>query len=188
MANVGIPEAPATGRNYARRGSDQSWVAVPNIGVVDGSNAQPGEVGEYISTPGTITNNFPAIVLPTSINADFRQLTTFTVPAGDWTVGAEVDGWSNDATTSVGLDFYLGRTVTSGNIVDAPVGQEGAWYITTFTPNAGASGWWLASSMGPIRINTASPVQLSCYLMAGISALPVINITSDCFIWARRTR
>jgi hypothetical protein len=50
---------------------------VPLIGVTDGSNAQPGQVGEFISNQLSV--NIPAAI-------QTIQVTALTIPAGDWDV------------------------------------------------------------------------------------------------------
>jgi hypothetical protein len=54
---------------------------VPLVGVTDGSNAQPGQVGEFLSNRQTV--NIPAV---TGTNNQF--LSTIVLPPGDWDIWA----------------------------------------------------------------------------------------------------
>lgn len=76
-ASPTIPEAPADGRAYLRQGSSQNWTAgQPLAGVVDGSNAAPGVVGEYMLA---IASNLTA-----NIGGSWILATNVSLTAGDW--------------------------------------------------------------------------------------------------------
>lgn len=109
----------------------------PIIGVVDGSNAAPGEVGEFIT--GTVTMSYAAYPSATT-----QTMTVLNVPPGDWdfTVSSAYTGliggsqfalspkpvgMSNDM-IGENANFALG---TMENIVVIGQSARGSFAVTT---------------------------------------------------------
>ena len=73
---------------------------VPLIGVTNGADAQPGQVGEFQSLQ--LNFNYPT-------GSNTQVLTTLTLPPGDWDCWA----WVTSSTVVNWLDFYL-PTIPAG--------------------------------------------------------------------------
>lgn len=69
----------AFGDSVAKKDVSNAWTAPqPLIGVINGSDALPGEVGEYIESTGPTSG--------TLVSAVFTNLHSYVLPAGDWDV------------------------------------------------------------------------------------------------------
>lgn len=130
----------------------ESPVIGPIIGVVDGSDAAPGEVGEFITGIGT----FAYAVYPAVSNGTINLLN---VPPGDWdfTVSASytsvIDGsnfalspkptgMSNDM-IGENANFLVGTTVPALNLVLVGQSARGSFAVATmltFAVNVDNSG------------------------------------------------
>jgi hypothetical protein len=92
----------------------------PIVGVTNGSNAVPGNVGEYLTASGTTTAGSSAIVNPCSL----------TLTPGDWDVQGSVSISMPTGTTPT--DINCGLTTTP--LANAPVLQKTEIYATFFGP------------------------------------------------------
>ena len=137
-------------------------------GVTDGSNALPGQIGEYF-----VVNNTAGLALGNQVNANLAQ---FTLSAGDWDVNA---GIYFLASSSEGSDELRGWTNTVS--LTQPDGTDGGLAIVSTT----SAGLVNNLTTPPMRLNlTASTtVYLSCWANYGTG-----NMTVKGFMCARRMR
>lgn len=144
----------------------------PFMGVTDGSDAAPGEVGEYI-TATSPPENVP--LFPSSP----QNLIQIDLTAGDW------DVWG-----TISINFLSGTNITSVGAAISTVGfsdpgsaanRGGAAFA--FTSNAFPVG--LRWPVGTTRMSLA--VATTVYLVCAIEAVST-EITGSGFIAARRVR
>ena len=114
-ADGGIPDAPSDGLQYARQ--DNAWTEVAsggggsNTGVIDGSEALPGEIGEYIE----FSSDFdPANGYQTGGAMVYQITDQFVLPPGDWDVCFHFDG---DTDIPCHVDSYIQYIQTAGTAV-----------------------------------------------------------------------
>ena len=143
-------------------------VLTQDMGVTDGSNALPGQIGEYF-----VVNNTAGLALGNQVNANLAQ---FTLSAGDWDVNA---GIYFLASSSAGSDELRGWTNTVS--LTQPDGTDGGLAIVSTT----SAGLVNNLTTPPMRLNlTASTtVYLSCWANYGTG-----NMTVKGFMCARRMR
>jgi hypothetical protein len=106
--------APGSANNILQSNGSGLWQATPLLGVTDGSNAAAGQVGEYLSTIGSIT------ALTTNINSNVAGA-TLSLPAGDWSVW----GSCQFVPSASAIVFALGLSTVSATLPSAgPSGQQ----------------------------------------------------------------
>jgi hypothetical protein len=81
-------------------------VRAASMGVIDGSNAAAGQIGEYL----TNTNNTPVGVA----NNTFTTLTSLLLPAGDWDVSGNSNIIASGATGLTAIIVAITTTVNAG--------------------------------------------------------------------------
>jgi hypothetical protein len=118
-ANPYMPEAPTDGRDYLRQGSSQTWVpGLPLQGVVNGSNAPSGQIGEAVlglNTAGTpLTSGVVAVI------------TSVSLTAGDWDVSGEV--WFASGTASTG---QYGAITTGTGFPGTPAANVSTSFVSS---------------------------------------------------------
>jgi hypothetical protein len=153
-----------------------TWTAAqPLIGVVDGSAASAGQIGEFLTASGAggINNN-----------TNVANVASIALTAGDWDVwGFVEDTCTGSSGTSV--VFWAGCVSTTSLSIDAPSRQSfyGAGYFGVSSS--------IRSDVPVRRISVATTTtvylvsQTSVITAGGISA---ITATSNCTIYARRKR
>lgn len=75
------------------------------LGATDGSTANSGIVGQYISTSAIVAVPFPG-------TGNFGDLVSATIPAGDWDISAVLGSQANSATVTT---MAIGISSTTGN-------------------------------------------------------------------------
>jgi len=114
-------------------------LTAPQLGITDGSDAPPGYIGEFISIVQDTT-----LDVPNDVSAD---ITSLTLPAGDWDVGGSVyihpsknatkfAAWVNDISATQPDGFQGGLMVVSGSLstdVNGSVTGVRRWNITQDT-------------------------------------------------------
>ncbi len=155
-----------TGANTAA-GARTSLDAFQNTGVVDGSNAATGKVGEFLSNTGTATN---------ATSAASANYATLTLTAGDW----EVSGSAQFNPTGGTNPFT--QINASISLVSATGG--GFPYQTILRTSFNANGaQMLATPIRRVSVSTSTTV----YLVAG-ATFPDGTMPIQGFIQARRIR
>jgi hypothetical protein len=143
--------------------------AVAIMGVTDGSNALPGQIGEVISS--TVTTNVP-MAQTTATN-----ITSVLLTPGDWDISGEA--WVTP-TAATGNAIVAGLNITSANLPAQP---------STFTSRAGISVPNIATGpvvILPLRTCRASlTANVTYYLVAQINAAAANGMGT---ILARRVR
>jgi hypothetical protein len=137
---------------YYNDGNSSQWVAIaPGAGAVavpghvvgepSNGNAAAGEVGEYADT-GIITTG--TLVTNTATN-----ITSMSIPAGDWDVwaGYSASGGSNPTVTDVWISLAI-ATASMNNTALQSFRIRG---LSMTDPV-------LSGTLGPIRVSTAAPV------------------------------
>lgn len=141
-------------------------------GVTDGSNVQPGQVGEFIS----FLDNFP---IPATIN--FHQVIAVgTLPPGDWDCEARIEC---DSLVG-GLDFFLNPVPDS-----ASNGMETRLGIWVSATEAGMMDTIMSSPV--CRINNSAPVLVTFEIVTNYLTSPVLAPeagTGSIIFGARRMR
>lgn len=142
--------------------------AFPTRGVTDGSNAAPGEVGEYMTNNATmpVLGNGTTVVAITSLN----------LTPGDWELGGEIGFSGGDCTA-----FYTDFAPAS----NAPTPSRGA---TVWTLGGGATlvdGTTIPTYSG-VRVLSATAQQV--FLRAEASSVGGVVVQVWGEIWARRVR
>ena len=107
-----MPTFPTTGAAWVWNGATQSFVpATP--GVVDGSNAPAGNVGEYVESFNA--SAVPAPVSATGSGAPYVAVTTMSLSAGDWDVMAIIEAGAPFAhVANIIVTMLVQPTITSG--------------------------------------------------------------------------
>lgn len=145
---------------YFDDGSSQQWVVAinqglnrpVNMGVTDGSSAQPGEVGEFVDS-GII--NISALPPDTTY---FHNLISISLGAGDWDVTAwawiygSIDGSALSLTVEIG-DI----NADNGNALNAQ-----PYFRAQVFSNRAAS-----ATNGPKRFNLATATQMWAWILVG---------------------
>jgi hypothetical protein len=153
-----------------------TWTAAqPLIGVVDGSAASAGQIGEFLTANGAggINNN-----------TNVANVASIALTAGDWDVwGFVEDTCTGSSGTSV--VFWAGCVSTTSLSIDFPSRQS--FYGTGYFGVSSS----IRSDVPVRRISVATTTtvylvsQTSVITSGGISA---ITATSNCAIYARRRR
>jgi len=150
-----------------------STIITPDIvGVVDGSAAAAGSVGEYLNTVVLVG---AAVSLTTTVSTDIAILS---LTAGDWDVWGSVWTNPNAATTTQGMAGWI--STVSATLPIAP--NEGANAKFSVSSVAGAANGF---SVGQKRISLAGTTNV--YL--SMASTFAVNVMSGYgFIGARRVR
>lgn len=142
-------------------------------GVIDGSNAAAGDVGEYISS--SIPSG-SAVSLTTVTPAN---VTSVTLSAGDWDVRGSINFYANTTTTA--NNFIAWISTTSATVPTPPNGGA----ITSFGGVNIAAGADNFMSIAPIRINVTTSTTV---YLGGYASFAISTMTAGGFIGARRVR
>ena len=155
----GVEEAPADGTIYGRQ--DAGWVPTgggggpPFMGVTDGSDAGPGEIGEVISFNTTIS---------VTVSGGSVVIGSITLTAGDWDVCGEVffsvTGGGNDIQRAYGA-----ITTSAGGFPQSNIASSQASGGAGF-PGAGEQ---LVLALRPARILLSAPVTYNLLASGGVS-------------------
>jgi hypothetical protein len=142
--------------------------AVANYGVTDGSDALPGQIGEYIMANRTIN-----LAVPNNVNTD---ITSITLTPGDWDVQGAVYFLASSSAGSDELRAWV-NTVS----VTQPSGNTGGLAIMSTT----SAGLTNMLAIPPIRASgaTGATVFLSCWTQYGTGSMNVQG-----YVRARRMR
>jgi hypothetical protein len=141
-------------------------------GITNGSNAQAGDWGEYISSASAASTSFP-----TSTN--YADALAISLGAGDWDVGATCYDAGNGATWS-NVEHAL--TTTAGN--NTTGGVVGSNYIAQAWANSAVIITATYISLN-YRFNSSSA--FTVYLKAE-STYTLGNPAYRCYLWGRRAR
>jgi hypothetical protein len=173
----------------------QTWTAVPGgSGVVDGSDAPAGAVGEYL----VVSSNNPGGQTPTNPAAPYASFAADNVhhpiaalglTPGDWSVGATVDSWMDVPPPGPLIDHfwvYLGQPMTV-DYGQADTATDVGIFGIEYTPGVGQGMFNGTATVGPIRISTAVPTQAVLAVQVG-SDTPGLPAGATYTIWARRMR
>jgi hypothetical protein len=142
------------------------------VGVTDGSNATPGNIGEYISA--TLASGSAITV----ITSAFNDITTISLTAGDWDVEGNIEMTNTGGPTVTAM---LGWVNSVSATLPAGLGTEGGfiqWRGST-TGNIGAS-------TGARRFNLSSTTTI--YLSCNATFTGGTNAKAYGLIRARRVR
>lgn len=144
----------------------------PIPGVTDGSDAAPGEVGEFLF--GSFITNWN---LPTG-TADLRQFQdTITVPPGDWDVSANL---TTENLALTGGDFLCSNL--------GPPQLVPALVDSFFDTNGNALLAGVVFKCGPCRLSIVKPTLITFAIEleneTGVSAVSPTTLQ----VWARRVR
>ena len=120
-------------------------------GVVDGSNAVAGQVGEYRSA--IVSNTSPVGILANQ----WSQVTALTLPAGDW----DVDGYVGNAGTgsTAGGMTAFGAAVSPTITPVSPADNTSIHF--TYTNVTGAV---IPTSLARLSLSATTPVYLCTYI------------------------
>lgn len=141
----------------------------PIMGVTDGSNAGPGEVGEYIAASGSGID---------MIASGAMNIAQIALTPGDWDVWASLSIVPGSGTTTTDVR----ATITTTSAAEpGGVPNTGAWL--RFTSNSFPLEY--ASPLGTTRISVA--VATTVYLVA-VAEFVMPPVTGSGFIAARRVR
>ena len=137
-------------------------------GVVDGSDAAAGQIGEVISS--VVTG--PGVTLTTAVTAN---VTSIALTAGDWDVQGEVWAALNGGASSI----MAGISPTSATILGTSFAVSNTRFALTFP--AGTP----VLPLRPCRVSLAAPA--TYYLVAQVT-FSTSTTTAFGNIWARRAR
>jgi hypothetical protein len=139
---------------------------VSTLGVTDGTEAAPGQVGEILSASGT------TIVNSTTSTTAYTVINTLSLSPGDWGI------YANFYITTTGLtgetEAWLTLMPTSVPLADTdgtPPGQGVAWQGFTGAVSAQEGG-----TVGPVRVIGAAavPIDLRVILVATAGQAQVV--------------
>lgn len=163
-------------------GSNSPNITTPNtIGVINGSNAATGSVGEVISS--VVTGGTPVAMTSGIVT----NITTILLSAGDWNVSGVISADFSAATTSVSNIVGAINTI-SANLPQVSAGINTA--ISTMPASAGNS--WIVGTQGTptvvigscrISVSSATTVYLIARLIFSVSTGAIVGT-----IMARRVR
>lgn len=142
-----------------------STVATISVGVVDGSDATAGQIGEYLTASGA--------GVPLGGSGTPTNVATIDLTPGDWDVSGNVAFAPSGGATAA---------------ISAGVNATSATFGVIFTHVSGSLGTGVGQRVGtggPVRINLT--VSTTVYLVASAS-LSSGGVTASGEIWARRAR
>ena len=140
------------------------------VGIVDGSDAAPGNVGEYVVSTVTAGS---AVTL---VNATNTDITSIALSAGDWDVAGAV--YFNASSKGASLDM---RAWTNTVSVTEPDGTDGGLAIDS--TGSGGAVYGLAISPMRLNITAAATVHLGAYCNVSTG-----TVTAAGIVRARRMR
>jgi hypothetical protein len=147
---------------------NQIAISTMRYGVQNGSNARPGEIGEYVSV---------AVTTPVTLTANGTiDLTTMQLTAGDWDVVGEA---YFQASSSAGTDQL--RVWTNTVSVTQISGDQGGLAIESTSSGGQINN--LTCSPWRLNITATTTVYLSVYANFGAGTMTVKG-----FVRARRMR
>lgn len=156
-------------------GSAGGTIDTSKQGVTDGSDAPAGQIGEYIE-------NWNSYVISTRLNESawdgvpLDKLGTIGLSAGDWMVGEHTDVEQQP------VPYYAPTTYVAA-VLQSSSG-EAVWYLIR-----GVTAWDLSVPIGPMRVNTAVPVQVTMSIEVVTTGSPILNpVNISSAVWARRMR
>jgi hypothetical protein len=160
-----VADAISQTNNTVQRLRDQ---IAPGGGVTDGSDAKPGEVGEFIFANRTTT-----LSVATGATTD---LASITLPPGDWDVTGAVSFQGSSNTGGTDLHAWVNTVAAT-----APSGDTGGLTMVS----TGTAGLLNMLPIPPLRVSSASSVtiHLSCYTNYGAGTMSVKGM-----VRARRMR
>lgn len=157
-----------------------------NVGKVDGSEAMPGTVGEFLFWSSgndtfytrTTENAWDAI--------PFDRQGTFVLPPGDWDVNIWLAMEQTGPPTTY-ICAYVGPNYVGPypGAPDWPPYSQGTYYLRN------VSAWDLSMQFTPIRVNAISPVNMVIDVeVVASSSLPEQMVPYPLWwqVWARRAR
>lgn len=170
---------------YFNDGTSSQWVVTinqggggggaggPQMGVTDGSNAAPGEVGEFMSNSGTSSLYFGAITNGSNVE---RTIGTLTLSAGDWDVRAQLlissgEGSGNNASAIIA--YIASASVPSPNWWT----NNGPQFLFIKENSITATSVTTTSSsyaIAPVRFSLSVTTTLNLYL-----AFQTLNLTGS---------
>jgi hypothetical protein len=140
---------------YFNDGNSLQWVIANNFnggfyqplkGVTDGSNALPGQIGEYLvatqTTPQGLTNGTPGAAVALSL------------PAGDWDVWLDARFTGQTATTVAYILASITNSATASNQNPGCLGLINAFNQTLFSSGVGSQ-----FTVGPTRMSITGAAQ-----------------------------
>jgi hypothetical protein len=147
-----------------------------NLGVVDGSEAPDGQVGEY-----HVTSNIDGVGLLTDTPT---QICPISLTAGDWHIWGSVD-FTPDSNKSpnmiaASISLHPDALPTEDDLM------TGVGILNMFTTTALTSGQRQVLMTGQCRANSATPIDL--YLVAQTSFTGGGTVLAKGYICARRVR
>jgi hypothetical protein len=132
------------------------------VGIIDGSNAAPGQIGEFLINTQTATGSLS--------NGGFINITSLPLSAGDWEVGGTV--FFN---ISVGVTYLAGWLAQNGGVANTP----------GFASNAASSGLGSQTlNLSHMRINAGAQTVYITTTANFTSGTVLVNGS----VWARRMR
>ena len=181
MSALNFPDAPSPGQVFANWKWDGSkWINTPAssgmpMGVTDGSDAIPGQVGEYLQVLG-----HPSLGVGMPANTAVTIL-TLTLGAGDWDIWTG-GNWTYTTTQTNDNTLVIELNI-NGNRPDFGVGTARDIAATVNTQNR------LPFEIPTYRISSAATITVTLVgtVDAAINPTPTTNVTGA-FIKARRMR
>jgi hypothetical protein len=150
------------------------------MGVTDGSNAAPGQIGEVISSMGA------RAALTT---ATIATITSITLTPGDWdTMGnIQFEGNSLNGTTATYLAGFISKTQNAlpSYLGSFDEGQAGGKIAQIGIGNNSYNAWFYWLAMPTLRMKITTPT--TYYFMAR-AEFATSGCSAWCSIWARRVR
>lgn len=168
-SNPSMPEAPTDGRNYLRQGSSQSWLpGQPLAGVIDGSNAVAGAIGEYIQAINpNITSNISA-------SGGWFIVTSISLTPGDW----DVEGMAYVIVGGPISNYAVmvsNNTTPGGGWPPATAPFSGAQYSSTGTNVLSNSSLFTGVTRWSLTATTTMNLHFLCTAVSASSAYAAIR-------------
>jgi hypothetical protein len=178
----GIPgptEVSIDNGNLAQLGSD-NLLLVPDTsvlkGVTDGSEARPGDIGEYL-----VTSNVTGVQMPTDVPI---QICPISLTAGDWEIWGSVDfqpaGSQSPNMIAASVSVHPDTLPSEDDLM------TGVGILNMFWTSSLTSGQRQVLMTGQCRSNSANSLDL--YLIAQTSFQGSGNVFAKGYICARRVR
>jgi hypothetical protein len=170
-------------------GGSSGPITGPIIGITDGSNAAPGDVGEFISSTTILNNNTPisgygaGAVVPSA---------TITLTPGDWqidgNIGAALPYVASDPTQAIVPNGYWGAMIAVGGTMR---NESVQWFPFCYT----TSSIYNRMSAGSVRANVTVNTDVSICIHAanlptGGTPIPTTAAVTAALVYiaARRMR
>jgi hypothetical protein len=151
-----------------------SWTAAAGIiGVINGSDAAAGQVGEVISSVVAFLNRVSVLANAVTV------VTSIALTPGDWDVSGNVACYLNaEVATAISANISNSATVLSANALNGS--------MNALRPNGGfASAQTNYLPLNTCRVSVSVPT--TYYLLCQVQTATMTSSASG-FIWARRAR